>query len=255
MKRIFAKTISLMLILSIFMSIPAWAETEPTPEPTPKPLNIEQYQFERDAVGNFVSVEADKVRNIHLMPVVGDTTDKNDVEIVVDQFEIPAETFNDKLNGVVDNVIVVKNDSPADGANCYFRTVFAVESPDNGRDVVLNFNTDTSYVITKVQESVTINETEFDIYTAVYQNVLNIGEIAPPSLLQVYMPSETTSEEAALYGESFELMIVSQAIQAADELSLTTAMGQLGDAEKVFTENQTLLTKLRDLIASIFTNK
>ena len=259
MRRIFAKTISLMLVLGIFMSIPALAE-EAEPTPTPKPLKIEQYQFERNADGKFISVDAGKVRDLHLLPVVGDTVAKNENALTIvtgdnQIITIPAGMFNDALSGVVDNVITVRNESPSDGgADFYFRTLFAVESPEGGRDVVLNFNTDGSYKIDKYKDGVTINETVFDIYVAEYQGILEVGDVAPPSLLQVYLPSETTSEEAALYGESFELMVVSQAIQKDGVTQITDAMNHLGEPEDAFTGNRTLLEKLKELIQSIFSS-
>lgn len=248
MKRFFAKIISLMLVLSMILAIPAWADTE-TVEPNETPttdttkLDIEQYQFMRGESG-LAEFEDNKQ---FLLPI--DTTRENRKS-----FNNPK--YNETISlyeNAVDNIVVVENKKVSEGAgvSCYFRTIFAVECPEglsSGVDVMLSRN-DTDYIWTAVQGFATVDGVRFRLYVAEYQSVLKPGEVAPASLYQLYLPAEASSADAALFGEGLDVMVITQCIQSEGMgATASEALNHLGDITALnhpFEETGWLMTLLR----------
>lgn len=250
MKRIFAKIISLMLVLSIFMAIPAWADTE-TVEPNETPttnttkLDIEQYQFMRGESG-LAEFTGDGNKQF-LLPI--DTTREEEVSFTIPKYN---ETIS-LYENAVDNIVVVENKKVSEngGVSCYFRTIFAVERPDglsDGVDVMLSRN-ETAYKWTAVEGYATVDGVRFRLYVAEYKEVLAPGGVAPASLYQLYLPAEASSADAALFGERLDVMVITQCIQS-DGMGATAseALKHLGDITALnhpFEETGWLMTLLK----------
>lgn len=230
MRRNFAKTISLMLVLSIFISIPAWAETvEPTPTATTDTtmLDIEQHQFMRGTEG----LTSFKDKDQFLLPI--DTTRESQTSFTIGTNEETVSLYEN----AVDNIVVVENVEHTDDSenvtsvSCYFRTIFAVECPEglsDGVEVMLSGNK-TAYTWTSVNGYATINNVRFKLYVAEYKSELKPGNIAPASLYQLYLPATASSADAALFGEGLDVMVITQCIQSGDFSDLADAMKQLGE--------------------------
>lgn len=251
MKRVFAKTISLLLVLSIFMAIPAFADTEtaePTPTATTK-LDIEQHQFMRGESG---LAEFEDYSQF-LLPI--DTTRQSKTSFTIPKNNETVSLYENAL----DNIVVVENKKlTGSDVSCYFRTIFAVECPEGlstGIEVKLYGNTDKEqYEWTKVEGYATIDKVRFKLYVAEYQKKLAPGEVAPASLYQLYLPAEASSADAALFGEGLDVMVTTQCIQSEGFDSRAAAMNQLGEisANNHPFEESNWLVKL---LKSVFGNK
>lgn len=277
MRRNFAKTISLMLVLSIFISIPAWAETETTADTTPttdtEKLTIEQYQFQRGSDDTLVNFSLD---GFTLLPAVGDNTEvissTSDYNETGSAYYSTAQSSDiglsiskswfwpDSLKNYKDDIVVVKNTGTE---SCYFRTFIAVEAPEGAKKLVLNKN-EYDYHWQYVQ-NIRVDaqkDTTFDLYVATYTDSTTItqldgqtfvfpseknlepGNCAPPSLLQIYLPSTATNEDVALYGESLDVYIITQAI------GTNVKFESVSQYDQPFTDDSVFLQWLSGLMKS-----
>lgn len=125
---------------------------------------------------------------------------------------------DDKISNVVDKFVFVKNTGKSDA---YYRTLFAFECPDgmeygegSDKEFMMNVNgnerfdwADYGYI--------TVNGVRYLLMSATYKEILAPGEISRPSLLQVLMTEHCTNEHMELLGDSYEILVVTQAVQAA----------------------------------------
>lgn len=253
MNRLFAKIISVTLLLGTVLCGGALAAVSDTPpedsaETDETRLDIRQIQYMRGAEGSLVSFEEGENPQL-LVPM--DLT--RTASAVFSDGTVSATLYEH----AVDNVVVVENVLHTDEKGkttslpCWFRTVIAVESPEGlseGVDVCLLRNEE-GYAWSKAADGVSINGVMFDIYVAEYLTVLEPGEVSEPSLLQVYLPPEATSADGALIGGTLEVSVVSQAVQS-EGFERTTAMAQLGEISAEshpYKEYSALVRWLREL--------
>lgn len=142
--------------------------------------------------------------------------------------------WDDKLTGAMDKFVFVENTGKSDA---YYRTIIAFECPEgmeysqgSDKEFMMNVNGNSRFVWD------TIGYTEIDgirylLKVATYQKILEPGTISRPSLLQVVMTHNATNEDMALLGDTYEILVVSQAVQAAGfdkaETALNTAFGKI----------------------------
>ena len=121
--------------------------------------------------------------------------------------------FDDSVKNVVDKFVFVKNTGKSDA---YYRTIVAIEAPEGLTEGTIhtNFNANSRFTKTKIGY-VECDETRYLVYEMLYNEVLEPGEISRPSLLQVFLDPKATNEDCALFGETWEIVVVSQAIQVA----------------------------------------
>lgn len=147
---------------------------------------------------------------------------------------------DDKISNVMDKFVFVENTGKTDA---YYRTVIAFECPEgmkygqgpsDGSEFMMNINGNDRFSWT--EEGYTeIDGTRYLLMTATYNEVLTPGEISRPSLLQIVMTHNATSEDAELIGDTYEVLVASQAVQADDK---TTAAEMLDKAfGKITTES------------------
>ncbi len=142
---------------------------------------------------------------------------------------------DDKLVGAVDKFVFVENtgSSPA-----YYRTVFAFECPEgieysqgSDKQLMMNINGSKTYFNWEEHGYVMIDDQRYLLMSATYQKELAAGEISRPSLLQVAMMDSCTNEEVALLGDTYEILVVSQAVQTTNfpdaETALNAAFGEI----------------------------
>lgn len=136
--------------------------------------------------------------------------------------------WNDnKLFGAMDKFVFVKNTGSSDA---YYRTWFAFECPEgmeysegSDKEFMMNVNLNTRFVWEDMGYT-TIDGTQYLIMCATYQNKLAPGEISRPSLLQVVMTGNADNDDMALLGDTYEILVYSQAVQTTNFPDAETAL-------------------------------
>ncbi len=123
----------------------------------------------------------------------------------------------EKLTGAMDKFVFVENTGESD---CYFRTIIAFECPEGvtvgdagaGATIGMNVNGSTIWDDDFV-DYITIDDVRYKMYEFIYTDILHPKEQAHPSLLQVAFSDKMTNEEAELLGDTYEILVFSQACQ------------------------------------------
>ncbi len=187
-------------------------------------VKIEQIEQERDADGNLVDFKQAKPA----FPAVGEVA-WNDAKTEINGGKF--NMFGDKLKNVVDKIVSVKNTGKSDA---YFRTIIAIEDPFTVEKVAINVGADA--YIGSPWYSVEIDGVVYSVKAYTYKVALEPGETSLPSLLQAYLKSDTTNEDAALLGDTWDILALSQAVQTAGfddaETALNTGFGEV-NAENI----------------------
>ena len=140
---------------------------------------------------------------------------------------------DDKLANVHDKMVFVENTGKSD---LYFRTIIAFECPEGmeyseGSDKQFMMNTNIGTYDWESAGYIEIDGTRYLVHYATYQNVLKPGQTSHPSLLQVIMTDRVGNEEAAKLGDTYEILVFTQAVQAAGfdnaEQALNAAFGDI----------------------------
>ncbi len=146
--------------------------------------------------------------------------------------------WNDnKLANVMDKMIFVKNTGKSDA---YVRTLIAFECPEGmefsqgpDKEFMMNINGSKTLYAWEEIGYITVDGVRYLVMEATYLNALNPGNTAHPSLLQVVMTHNATNEDMELLGDTYEILAVSQAVQAAGfadaKTALDTAFGKTAD--------------------------
>lgn len=147
--------------------------------------------------------------------------------------------WNDaNLANVMDKMVFVKNTGTSD---LYFRTIIAFEHPEGttfgdaqqGHDIGFNGNgygqTGAAYKWTGTG-TITVDGVRYAVYEALYDaiangnGILKPGQTSHPSLLQVVMHHSLDNEDVAKYGETYDILVLSQAIQTEGFPDAQTAL-------------------------------
>ncbi|MBQ5657138.1 MAG: BspA family leucine-rich repeat surface protein, partial [Bacteroidaceae bacterium] len=193
-------------------------------------VKIDQLEYER--VDNETADAAAGVQKFHdnkpLLPAV---TDKDFTytpgDTYVDWTQIGKDGYTSdiwdpsKINNEVDKMVFVKNKGNYDA---FVRTVFAFEAGnyttlDQFKSMVhLNLNT-TDYTWEWVEAPVEIpnaegGTTKYFVATATYNKVLAPGALTEISLCQVALDKTATNEDVEAFGETYQILVKSQGIQA-----------------------------------------
>ncbi|MBR3786553.1 MAG: hypothetical protein IKJ77_09120 [Firmicutes bacterium] len=133
---------------------------------------------------------------------------------------------------VVDKFVTVKNTGKSDA---YVRTIIAYEGdmtygPEGAYIHVVHNGTNVNPAIAITCIGiVNVNGTDYTAYEYVYPEALKKGETTDPSLKQVYMNKAATNEVVAKYGDTYDILVLSQAVQtngfADAKTALDTAFG------------------------------
>ena len=115
---------------------------------------------------------------------------------------------------VIDKFVTVKNTGKSDA---YVRTIFAFENDNNLLHAVMNDTNTTGDA--KWKWDWTIGTIELDGVTyilaeAVYTGVLEPGKTTIPSLKQIYLDKTATNEDIEKFGDTYDILVFSQAVQA-----------------------------------------
>ena len=121
-----------------------------------------------------------------------------------------------KINNEVDKMVFVKNKGDYDA---YVRSVFAFEAGnyktlDEFKKMVhLNLN-ETDFTWTWLEAPVTIGESTYFVATATYNKVLAPGALTEISLSQIALDKTATNADVEAFGETYQILVKSQGIQA-----------------------------------------
>ena len=132
------------------------------------------------------------------------------------------------INNEVDKMVFVKNKGDYDA---YVRSVFAFEAGkyttlDQFRKMVhLNLNT-TDYTWEWVETPVTIGESTYFVATATYNKVLAPGALTEISLSQITLDKTATNEDVEAFGDTYQVLVKSQGIQADGFTDADTALNE-----------------------------
>ena len=187
-------------------------------------VKLQQLEYERDANGNLQPFTQDKP----IVPAVyeGKYLPWADGLYPWDSIDgVPTgagnQLFRDGANAV-DKFVFVRNVGKTDA---YYRTVVAIECPE-GLDpdlIHLNINGNARFTWTEIGYT-EINGVQFFLMEALYNEILKPGETSRPSLMQVYLDKAATNKDVALFGDRFEILAVSQAVQAGGFTDSNTAL-------------------------------
>jgi len=138
-----------------------------------------------------------------------------------------------KINNEVDKMVFVKNKGDWDA---YVRTVFAFEAgsyttlDEFNAKMHLNLNT-TDFTWEWVEAPMTIGEGTYFVAVATYNKVLTPGALTEISLSQIALDKTATNDDVAAFGDTYQVLVQSQAVQAAGfddpETALNEAFGQI----------------------------
>ena len=127
----------------------------------------------------------------------------------------PAWSVVEDNTNVIDKFVTVKNTGKSDA---YVRTVFAFEEDSSLIHKVLNDDTNVTESATWTWEwidgTATIDGRPYKLAVATYTGILEPGKTTIPSLKQVYMDKTATNEYCEQFGDTYDILVYSQAVQA-----------------------------------------
>lgn len=182
---------------------------------------IDQIEEERDADGNLVPFTQAKPA----YPAVGETEWAEDAITVGGGNQ---KVFHEDLQNVVDKFVYVKNTGKSDA---YVRTIIAIEAPGYDAEDWIHVNVNDSVGVSVTGwENVDINGVQFVYAVFTYTDALTPNAKTPVSLAQVFLDSEATNEYCNAFGNTWEILTLSQAVQSAGFTDAETALNAAFEA-------------------------
>ena len=186
-------------------------------------VKIEQIEQERDADGNLVDFKQAKPA----YPAVGTIAwDDDALEVNGTEYKV----FDNGLKNVVDKIVTVNNTGKSDA---YIRTIVAIEAPNGDPNNLIHINYNKTDIKLGTCFITEIDGVDYYIMPMTYGEALASGTKSAPSLLQLFLDSATTNEDCAKFGESWQVLVVSQAVQTKGfdnaQTALDTAFGELDE--------------------------
>ena len=117
-------------------------------------------------------------------------------------------------SNVIDKFVTVKNTGKSDA---YIRTIFAFEEDSSLIHYVANGANITEGATWVWEENVGTIELDgvtYSLYVATYTEAVKPGETTIPSLKQIYMDKAATNEYCEQFGDTYDILVYSQAVQA-----------------------------------------
>lgn len=186
-------------------------------------VKIDQIEQERDENGQLVDFTQAKPA----LPAVGEQK-YNDVKLNINGYD--CSVLGDYLNNVVDKIVSVKNTGKTEA---YIRTIVAIEDPEGAYADMFHVNQFTGNGTVSTQsgwQTIVVNGVRYAMNVYTYNEALAPKEVSAPSLLQVFLDPATTNEDVAKFGDTWDILVISQAVQAAGfadaQTALDTAFGK-----------------------------
>ena len=204
-------------------------------------VKIEQLELERNA-DKLVNVTKGKPAD---PAVYNDGNVSKDVSINWASlgYNGTSELYADSIGNVVDNFVFIKNT----GSNAaYVRTVIAIECP-TGLDNDIHVNKNVNGISWSTFYT-NIDGVRYMLLVATYVNALAGGATSAPSLLQLYLDPTVMNEDTALFGDTWDVLVISQAVQTTGFQASENAIADYA-LDKAFgdvNENNTPWTREND---------
>lgn len=171
-----------------------------------------------------------------------------------DEWVVPGDqawkVVEDNSN-VIDKFVTVKNTGKSDA---YVRTLIAFEEPSDMIHYVANGSNITEGATWEwewLDGTFEYEGANYSLAVVTYTDVLPAGETTIPSLKQVYMDKAATNEDCAKFGESYDILVYSQAVQsdgfdsiiAGPKAALNEAFGEISVTANPWVETKTETTE------------
>ena len=190
-------------------------------------VSIEQYEQERGEGGALVTFTPDKPA----MPAVGEIK-WADEPIQVGDYQ--QKVFHEDMKNVMDKIVTVQNTGKSDA---FVRTIVAIEAPEYDKNNLLGANYNIEGMVDQdwnAWQPVDIEGTQYLYMVFTYEKALAPEEVSAPSLVQLYLASKTTNEDVVAFGETWDVLVLSQAVQEAGFPDAVTALNEaFGEADAV----------------------
>jgi|GEM_PF-856950 len=178
-------------------------------------VKIDQFEMERDASGDLVAFTQNKPAYPAVYQDGVLKFEESGYQSWADA-DAPGsnQLFDDSIKNVVDKFVFVKNTGTTDA---YYRTYIAIECPngvDWETDIHINVNGHERFK-TRELGYYDHKDTRYFVVEMLYKEILTPNEVSRPSLLQVFLDPAVTNEQCALFKDEWEIIVFSQAVQAA----------------------------------------
>ena len=188
-------------------------------------VKIDQLEYERvdDETAGADATVQEFHDNKPLYPAVTENGfDYTPGDTIVDWEQIGKDGYTseiwdpEKINNELDKMVFIKNKGSYDA---YVRTVFAFEAgkyetlDEFQKMVHLNLNEE-DWTWAWAETPVTIGESTYFIATATYNNILEPGALTEISLSQIALDKTATNADVEAFGETYQVLVKTQAIQA-----------------------------------------
>ena len=153
--------------------------------------------------------------------------------------------WGNSLKNVRDKFVFVENTGKSDA---YYRTIILMEYDETetensfGQSMVhYNWNSNSLFDWVRLDENgnniiVEVDGEKYVLLVATYKNPLKPNTVSRPSLLQVGLDAEATNEIVEQFGDTYDILVLSQAVQtegfSSAAVALDTAFGEV-NAENV----------------------
>lgn len=134
------------------------------------------------------------------------------------------QLFDSSVKNVLDKFVFVKNTGNED---LYFRTWVAIECPENvdPKMIHTSWNANARYTRENLASAVIIEGVRYIVTAASYTERLVPDEVSRPSFLQVFLDPKTSSKDVEAFGETLDILVFTQAVQAEGWEATTDANG------------------------------
>ncbi len=162
-----------------------------------------------------------------------------------DAYKFLADSEGKSLPNALDKIVTVKNTGKS---AAYVRTIFAFEIVNSVDEVKTagthiglfrndgannGTNGNTDWYWTWLDEAVTIKDQKYAVVVALHKDLLDPKDETIPSLTQVYLKSNADNDYVAELGDTYDILVLSQAIQtegfADAETALDTGFGEFNE--------------------------
>lgn len=191
-------------------------------------VEIEQVEYERDENGDIVEFTQAKPA----LPAVYETeawaTDGADIN--GGEYKV----FSEDMKNVIDKFVTVNNVGKSEA---FVRTIVAIEAPNGDPDNLIHISGNKEDTDMTGMFMATIDGVDYFVINFTYKEELAAGEKSAPSLLQLFLDKKTTNEDCELFGNSWDVLVLSQAVQTAGfdtpANALNTSFGEVNEANVI----------------------
>ena len=170
-------------------------------------VKIDQLEQERDANGDLVDFTQDKPAIPAVYKEITWADQGNGVTVNGVEYKV----FNSNMRNVLDKIVTVNNTGKSDA---FVRTVVAIEAPDFDPDNLIHINYNGTDCKVTATANAQIAGVDYVIFSFTYNKALEAGAKSAPSLVQLFLDKKATNDYAEQLGDTWKVLVVSQAVQA-----------------------------------------